>query len=85
MAVAGTLFFTTLDSTFAIDAANCKLRWKQTQPLSAAERVGLGVNRGVAFADGKVFRGFDDGSVMAIAELEHVADAQAPWSEKKVS
>jgi alcohol dehydrogenase (cytochrome c) len=66
VAVSGTLFFTTLDSTFAIDAANCKLRWKQTQPLSAAERVGLGVNRGVAFADGKVFRGFDDGNVMAI-------------------
>jgi alcohol dehydrogenase (cytochrome c) len=66
VAVAGTLYFTTLDSTFAIDAANCELRWKQTEPLSAEQRAGLGVNRGVAFADGKIFRGFDDGNVVAI-------------------
>jgi len=74
--VAGTLYFTTLDSTFAIDAATCKLRWKQTQPLSASERVGLGVNRGVAFADGKVFRGFDDGNVMAI----DAASGKSVWN-----
>jgi alcohol dehydrogenase (cytochrome c) len=34
--VGGTLYFTTLDATFAIDASNCKLRWKQTEPLTQA-------------------------------------------------
>src|SRR5581483_7448584 len=30
------------------------------------QREGLAVNRGVAFADGKVFRGYDDGKIVAI-------------------
>lgn len=64
--VDGTLYFTTLDTTFAINADNCKLRWKHNEPLTKAERAGLGVNRGVAFTDGKVFRGYDDGNVVAI-------------------
>ena len=75
---AGTLYFTTLDSTFAIDAANCKLRWKHTEPLTAAQRQGLGVNRGVAFAGGKVFRGYDDGNVMAI----DAASGKPVWHTK---
>jgi len=64
--VSGTLYFTTLDATFAIDAETCTLRWKHTEPLSQAQRKGLGVNRGVAAAEGKVFRGYDDGNVVAI-------------------
>ena len=51
--VSGTLYFTTLDATFAIDAETCTLRWKHTEPLSEAQRKGLGVNRGVAAAEGK--------------------------------
>lgn len=74
--VNGTLYFTTLDTTFAIDAERCKLRWKHTEPLTKAERVGLGVNRGVAVADGKVFRGYDDGQVVAIDG----ASGKAVWS-----
>lgn len=64
--VSGTLYFTTLDATFAIDAETCTLRWKHTEPLSEAQRKGLGVNRGVAAAEGKVFHGYDDGNVVAI-------------------
>ncbi len=64
--VNGTLYFTTLDATFAINPETCKLRWKHTEPLTEAQRVGLGVNRGVAVADGKVFRGYDDGKVVAL-------------------
>lgn len=66
VAVGGTLYFTTLDSTFAIDAENCKLLWKQTEQVSEAERVGLGVNRGVSFFEGKIFRGVDNGNVVAM-------------------
>jgi alcohol dehydrogenase (cytochrome c) len=74
--VDGTLYFTTLDSTFAIDPENCTLRWKHTAPLTQAQRVGLGVNRGVALADGKVFRGYDDGKVVAI----DAASGKAVWN-----
>lgn len=64
--IGGTLYFTTLDSTFAIDAGNCKLRWQQTEPLTSAQRAGLGVNRGAAYGDGKIFRGYNDGNVVAL-------------------
>src|SRR5579872_894881 len=64
--VGGTLYFTSLDATFAIDAKTCKLRWKHTEPLTQEQRKGLGVNRGVAAAEGKIFRGYDDGNVVAI-------------------
>lgn len=74
--VGGTLYFTTLDSTFAIDAETCKLRWKHTEPLTEAQRKGLGVNRGVAAAGGKVFRGYDDGKVVAI----DAKSGKAVWS-----
>lgn len=74
--VAGTLYFTTLDTTFAIDAGNCNLLWKHTEPLTEAQKVGLGVNRGVAFEDDKVFRGYDDGNVVAI----DAKSGKAVWS-----
>ncbi|HWR35069.1 MAG TPA: PQQ-binding-like beta-propeller repeat protein [Clostridia bacterium] len=74
--VGGTLYFTTLDATFAIDAETCKLRWKHTEPLTEAQRKGLGVNRGVAAAQGKVFRGYDDGNVVAI----DASSGKAAWS-----
>src|SRR4051812_39237111 len=64
--VSGTLYFTTLENTYAIDAATCKLLWKQTEALGAERKKGLGVNRGAAYSDGKLFRGFDDGNVVAI-------------------
>lgn len=64
--VDGTLYFTTLDTTFAVEPETCKIRWKQNEPLTQEQRVGLGVNRGVAFDKGKVFRGYDDGNVVAI-------------------
>jgi alcohol dehydrogenase (cytochrome c) len=74
--VDGTLYFTTLDTTFAIDPETCKLRWKHTEQLTEAQRKGLGVNRGVAVATGKVFRGYDDGNVVAI----DATSGKAVWS-----
>ena len=61
---AGVMYFTTLRSTIAIDAATCRQRWRHTwQPL-ASERGH--VNRGVAVKDGRVIRGTSDGYLLAI-------------------
>ncbi len=57
------LYFTTYDTTFAVDASTCALKWKYSRPGPSG---GLGVNRGLAFADGKLFRGTGDARVFAI-------------------
>ena len=59
-----TLFATTEKNTFAIDPATCQQKWKHTYDKPMPE--GLKVNRGVAFADGKVFRGVNAGYLIAI-------------------
>jgi alcohol dehydrogenase (cytochrome c) len=61
--VQGVLYFTTYNTTFALDASTCALKWKygQTGPSG-----GLGVNRGLALADGKLFRGTGDAHVFAL-------------------
>lgn len=63
IAVQGTLYFTTYDTTFAIDASTCALKWKYSRP---GPKGGLGVNRGVAFDGGKLFRGTGDAHVFAL-------------------
>ena len=64
IAVAGTLYFTTEFDTFAIDAATCAERWRTTLDY---ERAGpLRVNRGAAYLDGKLFRGLQDGRLIAL-------------------
>ena len=52
--VQGVLYFTTYDTTYAVDASNCALRWRYSRP---GPKGGLGVNRGAAYLDGKLFRG----------------------------
>jgi alcohol dehydrogenase (cytochrome c) len=54
--VQGVVYFTTWATTYAVDASTCALKWKYTRP---GPRRGLGVNRGVAWLDGRVFRGGD--------------------------
>ena len=64
IAVAGTLYFTTEFDTFAIDAATCEERWRSTLDY---ERAGpLRVNRGAAYLDGRLFRGLQDGRLVAL-------------------
>lgn len=63
VAVGGTLFFTAFNTTYAIDGATCQQRWKLTRPEPATP---LKVNRGVAYANGIVFRGTGDAHVIAI-------------------
>jgi alcohol dehydrogenase (cytochrome c) len=60
--VDGALFGTTEHDTFSIDANNCKQNWRAHADSVSGE---LKVNRGLAWLDGKVFRGTGDGRVIA--------------------
>lgn len=64
--VNGTLYLTTAENTYAIDAATCALRWKHTYRYTPRPPFDLKVNRGVAFLDGRIFRGSNDGRVYAL-------------------
>lgn len=58
--VNGTLYLTSPEYTYAIDAATCALKWRVRHELKET-----GTVRGAAFAEGRVFRGFRDGRVIA--------------------
>ncbi|MCK0167255.1 PQQ-binding-like beta-propeller repeat protein [Jannaschia sp. S6380] len=60
----GTMFFTTEFDTFAIDAATCEERWRTTLDYQRAGP--LRVNRGAALLDGRLFRGLQDGRLIAL-------------------
>jgi len=62
--VGDTLFITTAHSTAALDATTCKLIWRFVDPPSKADV--WAVNRGVAYLDGRVFRGTPDGRLLAL-------------------
>jgi len=64
VAVDGTLYFTTVNTTYAIDARTGKVRWTHTEvPKSGG--IGTPV-RGVAYADGRIFRGTMDARLLAL-------------------
>lgn len=63
VAVRGTLYFTTYESTYAIDAGNCELKWTARHPIGTIPAAAA--TRGVAFLDNRVFRGSYDGNVIA--------------------
>ncbi|HXJ01904.1 MAG TPA: PQQ-binding-like beta-propeller repeat protein [Micropepsaceae bacterium] len=56
-----TLYGSTEMDTFAIDAGTCQQKWRVHEDIKGA----LPVNRGVAYLDGRIFRGFQDGRVFA--------------------
>lgn len=64
IAVDGTLFVTTDMATYAIDGDTCAIKWTNAHSYSPASM--LGANRGVAYANGRLFRGAGDGHVFAI-------------------
>ncbi len=63
VAVGGTLYFTAFNNTYAVDGATCQQKWKQTR---AEPPTYLKVSRGVAYADGRLFRGTGDGHVLGL-------------------
>lgn len=58
-----TMYVTTRYDTIALDPATCKQKWRVHETYTPASP--LLVNRGVAYTDGKLFRGTQDGRVIA--------------------
>jgi alcohol dehydrogenase (cytochrome c) len=63
--VGGVLYGTTEMDTFAIDPATCAQKWRVHETYNSASP--LKVNRGIAYLDGRLFRGTQDGRVLAYA------------------
>ena len=61
--VDGALLFATEHDTFSIDPITCREKWHKHESYSPATP--QPVNRGVAYLDGRVFRGTQDGRVLA--------------------
>lgn len=59
-----TIFATTPTETFALDSATCQIKWQHSYRRS--QEPGLQVNRGVAYLNGRVFRGTDDARLLAL-------------------
>jgi alcohol dehydrogenase (cytochrome c) len=76
VAVGGTLYFTTFENTYAIDAATCAERWHAQHKLPVVP--GVGTTRGVAIEGNRLFRGAADGYVMAY----DVATGKELWATK---
>ncbi|MGD9541659.1 PQQ-binding-like beta-propeller repeat protein [Methylocystis sp.] len=61
--VDGAVLFATEFDTFSIDPLTCRENWRKHENYAPATP--QGVNRGVAYLDGRVFRGLQDGRVLA--------------------
>jgi PQQ-dependent dehydrogenase (methanol/ethanol family) len=61
----GTMYFSHETGSYAIDAATGQEKWKYERPLTG-EPSGTGAQRGMAFYDGKLFRGTTDLHVFAL-------------------
>lgn len=62
--VKGTMYATTPTETLAIDPTTCAVKWRHS--YQRTHDPSLQVNRGVAYFAGRVFRGTDDGHVIAL-------------------
>ena len=71
VAVDGTLYFTTVTDSYAVDAATCALRWRHSYDFDPKPPFDPNkVNRGLVYLAGpdraRLFRGANDGRVMAL-------------------
>jgi alcohol dehydrogenase (cytochrome c) len=71
--VDGTMYLTTERNSYSIDAATCAENWRVEQLSSRASP--LGVQRGFAYLDGRLFRGTSDAHVVAL----DAADGHTLW------
>lgn len=71
--VDGTMYFTTERSSYAIDAATCAEKWHVERRSSRPSP--LGVQRGFAYLDGRLYRGTSDAHVLAL----DAADGRTLW------
>ncbi|MEO6724991.1 MAG: PQQ-binding-like beta-propeller repeat protein, partial [Blastocatellia bacterium] len=74
----GVMYFTTSTSTIAIDATNCKQKWRHNWRPKSIEV--WPPNRGVAIKDGRVVRATTDGYMLAL-DME---TGQVLWEKKVV-
>lgn len=72
--VDGTMYFTSFEGSYAIDAGSCKEKWSHHQ--KSAGPPGLAVNRGFAYLNGRLFRGTADAHVIAL----DAADGHELWN-----
>ena len=82
LVVEDVMYFTTEKGTYAVDARDCSEIWTvraDYEPVSP-----LKVNRGAAFMDGRLFRGYLDGRVVALdaATGRQLWDVQLGVAEK---
>ena len=63
LVIDGTMYVTAEEDTIALDAATCAPRWRTRLDVEPAGP--LRVNRGAAYLDGRLFRGFLDGRLVA--------------------
>src|SRR5258705_9825418 len=61
--VDGTMYFTTYQTTYAVDAVTGQLKWRSSHPVNTA---GGGSHRGLACAGGRGFWGCNDGAFAAL-------------------
>ncbi len=73
LVIDGTMYFTTYEGSYAIDAASCKEKWSRHDKSTGPP--GLAVNRGFAYLDGRLYRGTADAHVIAL----DAADGQLLW------
>jgi alcohol dehydrogenase (cytochrome c) len=71
--VNGTMYFTTDTVSYAIDASNCTEKWRTVRHSETPSS--LGVNRGFAYMEGRLFRGTSDVHVLAL----DAATGQVLW------
>ncbi len=73
LVVDGTMYFTSYEGSYAVDAATCKEKWSRHDKSSAPP--GLAVNRGFAYLEGRLYRGTADAHVVAL----DAADGHLLW------
>ena len=82
LVVDGTMYFTTDEGSYAIDASTCAEKWKQHRHSDTPSM--LLVNRGFAYTTGRLFRGNSDSHVLAMDPADghqiwdHVLDVKGP-------
>ena len=64
IAIGGVLYATALANTYAVDGTTCKILWNKSYTLPAGSG---GTNRGAAYANGLLYRGFSNGHVVALS------------------
>jgi len=73
LVIGGVIYVTAATTTVALDARDCAEKWRTDYTPTGP--VSVPVNRGVAFLDGKLFRGTVDGKLVAMG----AADGKVLW------